>query len=42
MRMFALLRDGGYVGGYDAVRRHARRWQQGAKARASEQVFIPL
>jgi transposase len=42
MRMFALLRDGGYVGGYDAVRRHARRWQQGAKARAGGQVFIPL
>ncbi len=41
MRMFDLLRDAGYQGGYDAVRRHAQRWKT-ERSQAAGQVFIPL
>lgn len=41
MRMLELLQAEGYDGGYDAVRRHARRWRAG-RVSAGTGVFIPL
>ncbi len=41
MRLFEALRGLGYAGGYDAVRRHARRWQREAAGRTAT-VFVPL
>lgn len=44
-RMFELLKDAGYTGGYDAVRRHARQWKRtNVQVAAGEPVaaFIPL
>jgi len=44
-RMFDLLKEAGYTGGYDAVRRHARQWKRtNVQAAAGEPVtaFIPL
>src|ERR1700693_1298189 len=35
------LRELGYTGGYDAVRRYARRWQRGRGAEIAE-AYIPL
>src|SRR5205085_10091104 len=32
IRLFEDLRERGYDGGYDAVRRYARRWAKGARA----------
>ena len=40
MRMFELLEAEGYDGGYDAVRRYARRWQRAQGA--SGEAFVPL
>jgi transposase len=41
VRLFEGLREEGYAGGYDSVRRYARRWmaERGAGARP---VFVPL
>ena len=41
VRLFEGLREEGYAGGYDSVRRYARRWmaERGAGA---QPVFIPL
>jgi transposase len=39
IRLFEELRDQGYDGGYDAVRRHARRW---AKERGIRRTLRPL
>lgn len=41
MRMFELLRDEGYTGGYDAVRRYARRWKR-EHANQPTAAFVPL
>jgi transposase len=41
IRLFEQLREGGYEGGYDAVRRYARRWQRARSAELAE-VFVPL
>lgn len=40
MRMFELLRDEGYEGGYDAVRRYGRAWQR-SQATAAD-AYVPL
>ena len=40
LKMFELLRDDGYCGGYDAIRRYARHWQQ--HHGHSQDAFIPL
>ena len=40
-RIFDLLRQDGYDGGYDAVRRYARRWQRAGKEFLGE-AFVPL
>ena len=40
LKMFELLRDDGYCGGFDAVRRYARLWQQ--QHGHSQDAFIPL
>jgi transposase len=41
IQLFEQLQAAGYSGGYDAVRRHARRWRNGRRSHAGE-VFIPL
>jgi transposase len=41
VRMFETLRGEGYAGGYDSVRRHARRWAE-RQASLPAAVFIPL
>ena len=41
VRIFEALRGRGYAGGYDSVRRYARRWQRG-RARGVGQAFVPL
>ncbi len=41
MRLFEQLREAGYEGGYDAVRRYARCWQR-ERASLSADVFVPL
>ena len=41
MRLFEELRGRGYEGGYDAIRRHARRWQR-AEADRTATAFVPL
>ena len=41
MRMFELLQAEGYEGGYDAVRRYARRWRK-RRRRSCGQAFVPL
>jgi len=41
IRLFEELRGLGYAGGYDAVRRYARSWQQ-AQGAASAAAFVPL
>jgi len=42
-RITDLLRGEGYAGGYDAVRRHARQWQQSQQpASGGGQAFVPL
>jgi transposase len=41
MRLYEELRGLGYEGGYDAVRRHARRWQR-AEAGRTATAFVPL
>jgi transposase len=41
MRVFEELRDLGYGGGYDAVRRYARGWQR-ARAAVSAAAYVPL
>jgi transposase len=41
MRVFEELRGLGYQGGYDAVRRYARRWHR-AQAAISAVAFVPL
>src|SRR5271170_978694 len=41
IRVFEALRELGYEGGYDAVRRYARDWQRG-RAATSVGAFIPL
>ena len=41
MRLFEALRGLGYPGGYDAVRRHARRWQREEAGRTAK-AFVPL
>jgi transposase len=40
-RMFEELRGTGYVGGYDAVRRYGRAWEQREGVRTA-QAFVPL
>jgi transposase len=40
-RMASLLREQGYEGGYDAVRRYVRRWKA-ARSGGGEQAFVPL
>jgi transposase len=40
MRMFELLRDEGYEGGYDAVRRYGRAWQRSRAT--STDAYVPL
>lgn len=40
MRMFELLRDEGYEGDYDAVRRYGRAWQR-SRATAAD-AYVPL
>ena len=37
-----LLRQEGYAGGYDAVRRHARHWQAAHQPASGGQAFVPL
>jgi transposase len=41
VRLYEGLRELGYEGGYDAVRRHARRWQR-AEAGRTATAFVPL
>src|SRR5512147_362048 len=41
MRLFEELRGLGYEGGYDAVRRYARRWRT-AQGSATAQPYVPL
>ena len=41
MRIFEDLRERGYAGGYDAVRRHARNWRR-QHAAATAEAFVPL
>jgi len=41
IRLYEQLRGLGYEGGYDAVRRHARRWQR-AEAGRTATAFVPL
>lgn len=41
MRMFELLQAEGYDGGYDAIRRHVRRWRA-ERVSVATGVFIPL
>ena len=41
MRIFEGLRDLGFDGGYDAVRRYAKSWRQ-ARGAAAAQAYIPL
>jgi hypothetical protein len=41
IRLFEALRGQGYEGGYDAVRRHARRWQREEAGRTTT-AFVPL
>jgi transposase len=41
IRLFEDLHGLGYTGGYDAVRRYARRWQRGHASRTAP-VFVPL
>jgi transposase len=40
-RMFEILQGEGYPGGYDSVRRYARRWRE-ERGRQPEQCYIPL
>ena len=40
-RVFEVLRSEGYAGGYDSVRRYARRWRSGGR-RCRRPVFVPL
>jgi transposase len=41
-RIADLLRQEGYAGGYDAVRRHARQWQMTQQPASGGQAFVPL
>jgi Transposase and inactivated derivatives len=41
IRLFEALRSQGYEGGYDTVRRHARRWQREEVGRTAT-AFVPL
>jgi transposase len=41
IRMFEELRERGYAGGYDAVRRYARRWSK-ARGRSMATAYVPL
>src|ERR1700751_4912576 len=41
MRVFEELRQLGYQGGYDAIRRYARVWRQ-ARGSATAQAYVPL
>ena len=41
IRIFEDLRDEGYDGGYDAVRRYARKWSQ-ARGSATAEAYVPL
>ena len=41
IRLFEELRDRGYEGGYDAVRRYARQWSK-AHGQATAAAFVPL
>ena len=41
VRLFETLRDLGFDGGYDAVRRYAKSWRK-ARGAASAQAYIPL
>lgn len=41
VRLFEALQDQGYEGGYDTVRRHARRWQREETGRTAT-AFVPL
>lgn len=41
IRLFEALRGRGYEGGYDAVRRYAKRWRQ-RHGSMTAQVFVPL
>ena len=41
-RMADLVRQEGYAGGCDAVRRHARQWQAAHQPASGGQAFVPL
>ena len=41
VRIFETLRDVGFDGGYDAVRRYAKSWRK-ARGAASAQAYVPL
>src|SRR6516165_9183030 len=41
IRLFEELRGRGYEGGYDAVRRYARRWAK-ERGQATAAAFVPL
>jgi transposase len=41
IRIFEELRDRGHEGGYDAVRRYARRWSKGRTATMAD-AYVPL
>ena len=41
IRVFEDLRDRGYSGGYDAVRRHANRWRK-ERGASQAQAYVPL
>jgi hypothetical protein len=41
IRLFEELRDLGYEGGYDAVRRHARGWSRDHASQTTA-AFVPL
>jgi transposase len=41
IRIFEALREVGYDGSYDAVRRYARTWQEG-RGTATAQAYVPL
>ncbi|WAJ31599.1 IS21 family transposase [Antarcticirhabdus aurantiaca] len=40
-RLFEMLRENGYAGGYDSVRRYAQRWFK-ERAVSAQGVFVPL
>ena len=42
IRIFEELRERGYDGSYDAVRRYAKRWSQGSHGQGTVAAYVPL